>query len=196
MINVGNNNLVANYVALFIFLLQLHEGKENCQGSDICYTYEHDSSDYTISDVTEPFKLKIDFSGIFTELDEEKYSKLFKQSHSDVASDKNNVQRSNLLQTEERGLYKRLGLDACCNGLFDDAPRRREDISDVVSTSEKRQIPNYQQYHEALRRSGFLEGQPPLPWYRNSQKINFAAVTAAAFYAPLQLVTARKRAFA
>ncbi|EIM19178.1 hypothetical protein WALSEDRAFT_66574 [Wallemia mellicola CBS 633.66] len=158
MVNVGNNTFVASYIALYIFLLQLvgfvsaakHEGKENCQGSDICYTYEHDSSDYIISDVTEPFKLKIDFNGIFTELDEEKYSKLVKQSHLDGASDEDNIQYSNLSKIEERGLNKRLGLDACCNGLVDDAPRRSGDISDDVSTSEKRQMPTYEQYLQAL----------------------------------------------
>jgi len=143
---------------------RMESDKNKCQGADMCIMAEPNSSVYSEQSDLETPSVKITMGGMFGNY-----------GGNDSSS-----------ELESRSLSKRLGLDACCNGIFDEPPRKREVIypSQTVH-DEKRQGANYASVYDAVmsaaEKAGMLRGDPPPAWYENPANLGTAVLAATPF---------------
>lgn len=173
--NVAVNRIRYNstlYLFVFSFLLFVGlgsgkkvTGKESCEGADICYMDEHGKSDFSAFNTEQPI-MKAYFSGLFSGLDGDEYNVPTDMVSSEVTNSDFDVHMNNNNSAHGRSLYKRLGLDACCNGIYNEPPRKRKESvkiegglnhRDNQAYIEPREIDSY----DIIERGGFMAGDPP-----------------------------------
>ncbi|EIM19307.1 hypothetical protein WALSEDRAFT_34173 [Wallemia mellicola CBS 633.66] len=94
---------------------------------------------------------------------------------------------SNVRDMEPRALERRLGLDACCNGIYDEPPRKREvDYAPNQEPLKIRDGSDYASMYDAVmnaaERAGMLRGDPPPSWYENPSNLGSVVLAGTAVF--------------
>lgn len=165
-------------------------GKESCNGSDICYVDEYSFYDTSAPSSPNPIKMTVDLSGIYGGLDDQIYTKETGLVRS--IGDSSGVKALSIRSGPTVNLlHKILGLDACCNGDFNEPPRRRgvrdsqgiNYFSKILAPhgTRKRDDP-----YDVMERGGVNEGDPPEEWYQDPIKLGTTVLATTAALEALQ----------